>query len=448
MTESSSEYILRTSKEYSVYICSSRAIPKITDGLKDSQRKMLWLMRNRSDKIKTVSLSGLAISENLYLHGDQSASDAISMLAAPYCNNVPLLEGIGSFGTRTIPTGWGAPRYTYVKRAKSTQSLILHDLDIVPLKENYDGSTMEPEHFLPLIPVVLLNGISGIASGWSTEILPRSFKDLVDATLAVLAGKSYPQLIPTYQYLECGVSHLEENTWEFSGRVELIDASTIKVTELPPDLTLEKFKERLNAYEEEDKINSYIDRSTKLINITIKMPRGSVRDWTELQAVEFFKLKQKKTERIVVIDWNGTSIRQYENAERVVKDFVDWRLTWFNKRYQSRLADDLYDLKYWQAVKACFDAKLPSRLGSKQNRSEIEADVLKITSAIGIDSKQVDRIVSVPTYKWAKDSYADVETKIAELSIMIVKHNVLLADPKLIRDVYKQELLELKKIKL
>ena len=127
VNQNASDYILDTSREYSIYVCENRAIPKVADGLKDAQRKALWLMRNKNEKIKTVALAGQMISENLYLHGDQSAAGSISMLAAPYVNNVPLLDGIGSFGTRVAPVeGIGAPRYTYVKRGKAAQELMFH----------------------------------------------------------------------------------------------------------------------------------------------------------------------------------------------------------------------------------------------------------------------------------------------------------------------------------
>jgi len=168
-----SDYIKDTSRDYSIYVCEQRAIPNVSDGLKDSQRKALWTIRNKSEKIKTISLAGEMISGGLYLAGDTSAAMAISMLAAPYVNNVTLLDGIGAFGTRVAPVeGIGAPRYTYVKKNKSSDMLLYKDLDIVPVKDNYDGSTKQPEHFLPLIPLVLLNGVSGIAVGWSTDILP------------------------------------------------------------------------------------------------------------------------------------------------------------------------------------------------------------------------------------------------------------------------------------
>ncbi len=446
-THSSSEYLLSTSKEYAIYVCENRAIPKVADGLKDSQRKMLWIIRNRSEKIKTISLSGLSISENLYLHGDQSASDTISMLAAPFCNNVTLLDGIGSFGTRTSPTGWGAPRYTYVKRGKAAQELLYTDLDIVPIKENYDGSTKEPIHFLPLIPIVLLNGVSGIAVGWSTEILPRSLPHLIDACVAALDDKKVSQIIPHYDYLTCDTCNIEGNTWQFSGRVSIIDSSTIKITELPPDLTLEKFKERLNEYEEKDKINNYTDRSTKTIDITVKFPRGSIKEWTQDYAVEFFKLRQRKTERIVVIDWNVKGIHQYNSAEELVTIFVTWRLGWFIRRYQNRLDNDSYELLYWKAVKACFDGKLPARLELKIDRKAVENDILHITQSIGIDSKQVDRIVNLPTYKWAKDSYTTVLEHISLLENNIQEYNRILASEKTIKSIYRKELLALKKLK-
>jgi DNA gyrase/topoisomerase IV subunit A len=448
MTQNSSDYILETSRDYSIYVCESRAIPKVADGLKDAQRKALWLVRNRSEKTKTVSLAGEMISSGLYLHGDASAAGAISMLAAPYVNNVPLLTGIGAFGTRVAPVdGIGAPRYTYIKRGKAAQDLMFADMDIVPLKENYDGSTLEPEHFLPLIPTVLLNGVSGIAVGWSTEILPRSFKSLVDATLKALEGSKLKRIPPSYELYNVDVKHLEDNSWEFSGKVTIVDSSTVKVTELPPDLTLEKFKERLNTYEDENKINTYTDRSTKLIDITIKMARGSVKDWNEARALDYFKLRQKKTERIVVIDWNGQSIRQYDSAEKLIEDFVQWRLGWYKVRYENRLSKDEYELGFWKGVKECFDKKLPSKLSSIKDRKSLMTEVSVITAKLSLDEPRIERIVNLAAYRWVQDAYADVLAKIKELEASIKEHKKILKDPELRKGIFKDELEALKKAK-
>ena len=145
--EDTTDFVKTSSREYSIYVCQSRGIPYISDGLKDSQRKALFIMKVKSEKLKVISLAGEMISQNIYLHSDASACDTISLMAAPYCNNIPLLSGIGAFGTRVGPTDWGAPRYTYVKKSSHTESLIYQDYDIIPLKENYDGSVMEPKHF-------------------------------------------------------------------------------------------------------------------------------------------------------------------------------------------------------------------------------------------------------------------------------------------------------------
>jgi len=305
-----SDFINTSSKEYAIYTAQNRAIPSICDGLKDGQRKMLWLMRNKSEKVKTISLAGQVIQEGLFLHGDVSAAETISRLAAPYLNNVPLFEGVGAFGTRVGPDSWGAPRYTYVKRSKAAEALLYPDLDIVPMKPNYDGSVMEPVNFLPLVPLVLLNGVSGIAVGWSTEILPYSLDSLIAATVAAIDKKPLPALTPSYDYLDVGVSSLGNNSYECTGKVVIEGSTVIRVTELPPDLSLEKFKARLNQMEDEGSISTYIDRSTKTIDVEIRFKRGAIEGWDQDKFIGFLKLKSKTTQRLVVLDFNSTSIRQ------------------------------------------------------------------------------------------------------------------------------------------
>ena len=443
---STSDFIDTGSKEYAIYTAQNRAIPSSCDGLKDGQRKALWLMRNKVDKLKTVSLSGQLIAEGLYNHGDVSASETISRLAAPYLNNVPLFDGIGAFGTRVGPDSWGAARYTYVKRSKSADMLLYPDLDIMPLRPNYDGSTQEPVNFLPLIPVTLLNGVSGIAVGWSTDILPHSLKSLVEATVAAIDGRPIPHLLPSYDYLDVTVQELSPNSYEFSGRVLMEGSTSIRVVELPPDLSLEKFKARLNGLEDDGLISTYIDRSTKNINVEVRFKRGSIDGWTEQQAIDFLRLKNKATQRIVVLDFNNTSIRQYESAEALVRAFVDWRIGWYTTRFEKIIADLTRDLNFACAIRACVDGGLPKFLPTAQNRAEIEERVRKLTRGITLDDGQLDRIVGFPSYRWARDSIARVIEEIEALGQQIVEHEAILADPKRIRGVYKREVQALLKL--
>lgn len=444
--KSTTEYILDTSKEYSIYVAQNRAIPSVCDGLKDGQRKMIWLMRNKSEKIKVISLAGLSIQENLFLHGDSSASESISLMAATFCNNVSFFKGIGNFGTRIDPTSWGASRYVYVAKPKYLDELMLPDIDIVPLKENYDGSTLEPKHFLPLIPLVLLNGISGIAVGYSTEILPHKIQDIIDATLDAIDGKKVKNLKPDYAYLNCDCVQLDTNSWEFSGKVS-IDGSTVVVHELPPDLSLEKFKERLNSLEDDDKIQNYIDKSSENINVEIRFKRGAIADWSELDVINFLKLKSKATQRLVVLDWSHNAIKQYDNTSQLIKEYSEWRLKWYTVRYQTLLANTQHELKFWRALKLCFDKKLPEKLRTIKDRSELVSVVSAITQKFDLENSQIDKIVDMPSYRWTMSSYDQVADKIQELENDEKKYQDLLAKPNKIKDIYRAEVFALKKNK-
>ena len=444
----SSEYIKETSKEYSIYVCESRAIPRVTDGFKDGQRKALWLMRNRSEKIKTVSLSGELIASNLYLHGDASASEAISALAAPYKNNIPLLDGEGTFGTKVAPGAWAAPRYTYVRRGTAATNLVYPDLDLVPLRENYDGSTTEPVTFLPVVPLILLNAVSGIAVGWSTEILPRSLKDLIRATIQALNNQKITALQPSYAQINQKIEKIGDNSYQFTGTFDRLDAKTIHVTDLPVDLTCEKFVQRLIKLQEDGTIQDFDDESTEEISIYIKFKRGMINNWSDEKIINVLKLQTKKTERIVCIDWSGKAIRQYESAEQLVEDFVEWRFKYYVERYKKLLADAQYQLQYWEAYKLCFDGQLPADLHKIKNRADLFDRINLITSALNLSDKQLDSLVNLSTYRWTNDYYDEALEKIQTINGEIADYQDHLAHPDKIRDVFKREVKALEKLKL
>lgn len=443
-----SDFINEGSHDYAIYVAQSRAIPSSCDGLKDGQRKALWLMRNKTEKLKTFSLSGLLLAEGLYNHGDASASETISRLAAPYLNNVTLFDGIGAFGTRVGPDSWGAPRYTYVKRGKAAENLLYPDLDIMPLRPNFDGSTLEPVNFLPLIPLVLLNGISGIAVGWSTDIQPHNLKSIINATVAAIDHKPIPPMIPSYDYLNISVKELGPNSYEFFGKATVESSTVVKITELPPDMSLEKFKERLNDMEDNGSINTYVDRSTKTIDVEVRFKRGTIDNWTEQTAIDFFKLKSKATQRLVVLDFNNTGIKQYDTTEDLIHAFVEWRLGWYSVRFKKMIADLTYDLNFAVGVKWCMDNNLPSMLPKAKNKSEIEAKVREFTKTIDLDDSQIDRIVGFPSYRWAQDSIKKIIEDIDTIGKKIIELEDILGDPKKIRNIYKSEVQALLKMNI
>jgi DNA gyrase/topoisomerase IV subunit A len=456
-----SEYILMSSREYSIYIAANRAIPAVTDGLKYGQRIALWLLRNKADKIKTMALGGMCTAEKLYVHGDVSINNAISLLAAPYSNNVMLIEGLGHFGSRLKPgaEGIGAPRYTEVRRSKAASAFLYNDLDLVPLGVNYDGSVPSPINFLPIIPTVLLNGISGIAVGYSTSILPRSHKAIVQATLDAIQGRPIKRLVPHYERYDITVKEgVKDNQWQFDGKLEIVDTSTIRITELPPGLSIAEFRKRLMALvdktpKEQDEegvwVVDYIDRSTKTINIDVKFKRGSLKGWTKPKAIAFFKLQERVTERIVVLSWDQKKVITYDTAEKLVQDFVEWRLGFYTKRYEKMVIDTNDELSYWRILQILFKNGFTKKLGTFVNRTTMADEVraiVKKAKIIATDA-HIERAIGLPTYRWTKDFESEIVGKIEGYEADIKSYRETLADPAKLKAVYVGELEELKKLR-
>src|SRR5690606_35032482 len=132
--------------------------------------------------------------------------------------------------------------------------------------------------------------------------------------------------------------------------------------------------------------------------------------------------------------------KQYECAEDVVKEFVDWRFGYYVKRYERLLENTQYDLKYWRAMKLCFDKDLPAKLIGMKNRQEIETAVEKITKKIGVDDKQMDRIVSTPTYHWTKERYHYILEQIKLLEGLEIEYTDLLGDHGKIKKIFRSEI--------
>lgn len=439
----SSDYIGRISKSYGLYVLDSRAIPSISDGLKTSQRIALWLMRNKSEKIKTISLVGEMIASGLYVHGDAAAGDTISLIAAPYCNNIPLLDSVGSFGTLADPTSFGAPRYTYVKRSKFAQKALYADIDIVPMIENYDGSSHMPLTFLPLIPIVLLNGIRGIAPGWSTNILPRKFEDLVSAVQEVLTdGNVKTKLMPYYHGRDIRIESRGDNQYTIYGKLTKKNTSTVLVYSLPPDLTLERFKEYLIRLEEEGKISDWTDRSSEAINIEIKMRRSDLQKMDEDRLIEFFKLRTLVTENITVQGIGGRRVVNYESAEDLVKDWVIWRLGLYLNRYERLLEDERVTNLYWQLVVSCFKHDLASDTKELSDKASVKNRIMEIGRQENIPTPTdeiVERIAIVPLYKWAKDGLEEAEKQLRNSSKRISEYDDMVRSKTKRKNVFSKE---------
>lgn len=439
----SSDYINQSSLEYSVSTLD-RAIPGI-DGLKSSQRKAIFTLSKISGEIKTVSAAGKMISDLIYLHGDASAAGTLQQLASSVANNYPLIGKRGGFGTPADPTPASA-RYTYVQRNKSTELLVLRDMEIVPMQENYDGTTYEPTHFLPIIPLSLF-GSDGMSVGYKSLILPHKIEDIIDNCIRVIEGKEQKEMVP--YYVSVGAAeHVEqygEGKYQFFGKMEIVDASTVKVLGLPPRMKLEAFIQKLIGMQDKGEIRDYDDDSTDTVNITIKLPRGTSGKWDESDAIEYFGLSTKISQNIVVLGENGR-VTPYETPQALIADFVNFRFKYYIRRYEKKLEQAAAEVRYKILVKNCFDNDMVGKIKNLKNRTELVEFVTSLNEEIEATDDNIQSIVNYPSYRWTQENYAKVEEEIQESLDLMEQYNNLLENKDKIWNIYKEELKELRKV--
>ena len=246
------------------YDACVRSIPSVIDGLKPSQRKILYTLfkmgKKGFNKMKVFQLGGLVANRANYHHGESSMNGTIIGMAQTFTgsgNNIPLLKPSGNFGSRTeFGEDAGAPRYISCSLDKLTRMIFPDvDDDLMKLKEE-DNQLVEPFYYAPIVPTILINGAKGIGTGWSTEIPsfdPIDIIEYVEEMLkpkAIAKGKSKkvkakPKIKSYYQNFTGNIKEFNDR-WEYYGRVRALNKQTYIVEELPIRYTTSKFIDRLN----------------------------------------------------------------------------------------------------------------------------------------------------------------------------------------------------------
>lgn len=181
---------------YAMSTVLDRALPFVEDGQKPVQRRILYAMRelgNRSDAPfkKSARIVGDVIGK-FHPHGDSAVYEAAVRMAQEFTLRYPLIEGQGNFGSRDGDSA-AAMRYTEIRLSKFAEDILLSEIErgTVDFKENYDGTLSEPALLPARLPVLLLNGVSGIAVGMATEIPAHNLREVVQACIAVIEGGSH-----------------------------------------------------------------------------------------------------------------------------------------------------------------------------------------------------------------------------------------------------------------
>ena len=176
---------------YAMYVILDRALPNVGDGLKPVQRRILYAMSelglDATSKYKKSARTVGDVIGKFHPHGDSAAYEAMVLMAQNFSFKYPLVDGQGNWGSQDDPKSFAAMRYTESKLT-SFANLLISELKsgTVDWQPNFDGSLLEPIIFPSKIPMILLNGTSGIAVGMATDIPSHNINEVIDATVTLL----------------------------------------------------------------------------------------------------------------------------------------------------------------------------------------------------------------------------------------------------------------------
>ena len=325
-----------------------RSIPNFVDGLKPSQRKILYacIKKNLTSEIKVSQLAGYVSEKTSYHHGEASLMDTIINLAQSFVgsNNINLLEPIGQFGTR-LQGGKDAssPRYIFTKLSE-TFNKIFHpdDYELLEYLDD-DGYSIEPKFYVPTLPMILINGACGIGTGFSTDIPRFNPEDVKKRLLDLVEDEDsdIAEMTPWYKGFKGTIIKTEENKWDTTGVYKIEDNKVI-VTELPIGTWTDDYKTYLDKLETENVIHSYLNNSTETdVSFIIKIQKDTLREWVADKSISK-KLKlvtHLSANNMHVFDQNNQIVKM-ESPEEIIFHFWRIRNEYYIKR-QKNLVEKL-----------------------------------------------------------------------------------------------------------
>ena len=379
-------------KDWGLYTVESRAIPNAIDGMKPVQRFYLYssIVNSKKDFKKVSAVSGI-ISEYGYNHGETSAATAGQLMAAPWSNNLCLIEGRGSFGTRLIQEA-GAARYVYTRLHENFNKYIT-DIELSPVHE--DPEHEPPAYYLPTIPLVLANGTTGIATGFATNILPRCTTGLVHACNEYInTGKiekrieiKYPDFSGVVEYNDT------ENRYYILGDYERKGGTGLRITEVPYGFDRVDYIKVLDKLEDAGDIVSYSDLcDSKGFRFDVKLKQQTSAKWNAATILKKFRLEKPVTENLTVIGFDG-KLRKYDDARELIADFCDFRMGVLQRRIDNRI-ETFSEYVRWFEVKSQFiQAVLDDTIKFKNKKKvQVAKQILDYTDAIVDDTDRLLRI--------------------------------------------------------
>jgi DNA topoisomerase-2 len=418
-----------------------RQLTSIVDGLKNASRKVINTITKTNGEVKVEILSGTVSVDNEYLHGPSNLNDVIVNLAKDYpgTNNIPLLTREGNFGKR-FKNEASAARYIYTEKEKVLGLIYKKEDNNILIKQNFEGTDIEPRYYVPIIPMLLVNGSLGMATGFKQVILPRDPKKITKFLIKKLENNDLVYDIPpSFTGLKCDiVENGEHNKWEIIGKYNIKNTSTIEVVEIPPKYDLSKYRKVLDELEDNGDIVSYNDMSNddKFLFV-IKMNRKTLEGMDNKSIISLLKLSQKTSELYNSIDRNNR-VFMYKNVNEIMNDFYDIRLEYYSLRKEHQIETLKNEINLNISRYMFVDGVIKNLIDIKNSSKEEIINIIKQIDKIEEFEGSYDYLLRMPIYSMSKEKMKELKDKVIK-----VKDDLIQLINTDIKSTWKQELEEL-----
>lgn len=316
---------------------NTRSIPSLCDGLKVSQRKCLYgmLKKKRGKEMKVSQLASFVSDKTAYRHGEVSLQGTITRMAGTFTgsNNINLFKPNGQFGSR-LNGGHDAasPRYIYTEINPISRE-IFPILDDPVLKINKeDGQTIEPEYYMGVVPLVLVNGCSGIGMGYSTSIPKFNVNDIILICEKICNGEPFTEPKPWYRGFRGTIIPTQQG-YTTRGILSRVGRN-VTISELPVGMWNEKFKKRINTFikNRQHGILQMQDHSTET-TVSIVVSFNSQRSAYDSMKGCLDVHTSLSTSNMHLYDQNGI-LQKYTKVSDIITSFSQVRLSYYKKRLE------------------------------------------------------------------------------------------------------------------
>jgi DNA gyrase subunit A len=454
---------------YSMSVIISRALPDVRDGLKPSQRRILYAMRQlnlgpASKHRKCAKISG-DTSGDYHPHGETVIYPTLVRMAQPWAMRYRLVDGQGNFGSVDGDPP-AAMRYTEARLTHSSMAL-MEDLekDTVELVPNYDETKTEPTVFPAKFPNLLANGSSGIAVGMATNIPPHNLGELIAATLLMLDNPQTSidqimEVMPAPDFptggVICGYRGVKEAYYTGRGKIILRgvihvedqeggDRQRLAIDEIPYNVSKGELIKKIADLVNEKSIpgiSDIRDESDKDgMRIVIELKRGEIPDVTINQLFKYTDLQVTFGCNMLALD---KGLPRTMNIKQFISAWIDHRIDVVRRRTRFELAKAearAHILEGYLKALDHLDAVV-RLIRAAPNRDAAKAELI---AHYNLSDRQANAVLDLRLYQLTGLEREKIENEYNELLAKIAHYRAVLASEALVRGIIKEELGELRK---